>query len=158
MGMGIGTRLYPLTGGDRDETKVWYPLDLGMGMGMNFFYGDGYGIAKPVPAPPRCHAWIPPKTHKYSIMHGNNVDRTQKQWKRFYCIDETIMSLGTLHPTPMKWSLATPIHLEHKWSLNGRMEEEGWILLAPEAFLPSSWVLVVFLPPKIVFSFESRHF
>jgi len=34
------------------------------------------------------------------------------------------MSLGTLHPTLMKWSLATPIHLEHKWSWNGRMNEE----------------------------------
>jgi len=22
---------------------------------MNFFYGNGYGIAKPVPAPPHCH-------------------------------------------------------------------------------------------------------
>jgi len=62
------------------------------------------------------------KTHRYSIMHENNVDRTQKQWKwkRFYCIDETTMSLSTLHPTPMKWSLATPIHLEHKWSWNGK--------------------------------------
>jgi len=26
-------------------------LGLGMGMGMNFFCGNGYGIAKPVPAP-----------------------------------------------------------------------------------------------------------
>jgi len=40
---GMGTRLYLLSGGDDDETKVWYPLNLGMGMGMNFFYGDGYG-------------------------------------------------------------------------------------------------------------------
>jgi len=55
MGMGMGTRLYPLPGGDGDETKVWYPLDLGMRMGMNFFYEDGYGIVKPVPALPRCH-------------------------------------------------------------------------------------------------------
>jgi len=47
--MGMGTRLYPLPGGDGDETKVWYPL--GLGMRMNFFYGDGYGIVKPVPAP-----------------------------------------------------------------------------------------------------------
>jgi len=31
------------------------------------------------------------------------------------------MSLGTLHPTSMKWSLTTPIHLEHKWSWNGRI-------------------------------------
>jgi len=51
----MGTRLYPLPGGDGDEKKVWYPLGLGMGMGMNFLCGDGYGIAKPVPAPPRCH-------------------------------------------------------------------------------------------------------
>jgi len=28
----------------------------------------------------------------------------------------------------MKWSLATPIHLEHKWSWNGRMDEERLIL------------------------------
>jgi len=40
--MDMGTRLYPLAGGDEDETKVWYPLGLSMGMGMNFFYGDGY--------------------------------------------------------------------------------------------------------------------
>jgi len=32
-------------------------LGLGMGMGMNFLCGDGYGIAKPVPAPPRCHPY-----------------------------------------------------------------------------------------------------
>jgi len=51
----MGTRLYPLPGGDGDGTKVWYPLGLGMGMGMNFFYGDVYGIVKPVPAPPCCH-------------------------------------------------------------------------------------------------------
>jgi len=55
MDMGMGTRLYPLPGGDGDGTKVWYPLGLGMGMGMNFFYGDGYEIVKSVPAPPRCH-------------------------------------------------------------------------------------------------------
>ena len=27
-------------------------------MGMNFFYGDGYGIVKPVPTPPRCHSYL----------------------------------------------------------------------------------------------------
>jgi len=54
--MSIGTRLYPLPGGDENETKVWYPLGLGMSIGMNCFYGDGYGITKPVPAPPCCHA------------------------------------------------------------------------------------------------------
>jgi len=43
MGMGMGTRLYPLLGGDGDETKVWYPLGLGMGMRMNFFTGMGMG-------------------------------------------------------------------------------------------------------------------
>jgi len=53
MGMGMGMRLYPLPGGD--GTKVWYPLGLRMGMGMIFFYGDGYGIAKLVLAPSRCH-------------------------------------------------------------------------------------------------------
>ena len=58
----MGTRLYPLPGGDGDGRKVWYPLGLGMGMGMNFFYGDGYGIVKPVPAPPRPVA-IPNSTH-----------------------------------------------------------------------------------------------
>ena len=51
----MGTRLYLLLGGDGDGTKVCYPLDLGMGMRMNFFCGDGYGIAKLVPALPRCH-------------------------------------------------------------------------------------------------------
>ena len=49
----MGTRLYPLPGGDGDVTKVWYSLGLGMGMGMNFFCGDGYEITKPIPAPPR---------------------------------------------------------------------------------------------------------
>jgi len=53
MGMSMGTRLHPLPGGDENETKVWYQLGLGMGMGMTFFYGDRYGIVKPVPAPPR---------------------------------------------------------------------------------------------------------
>ena len=59
MVMGMGTRLYPLPDGDGDGTKVWYPLGLGMGMGMgmNFFYGDGYGIAKSVRVPPRCHSY-----------------------------------------------------------------------------------------------------
>jgi len=53
MGMGMCMRLYPLPGGDGSETKVWYSL--GLGMGMNFFYGDGYGIVKPVVVPSRCH-------------------------------------------------------------------------------------------------------
>jgi len=35
--MDMGTRLYPLLGGDGDGIKLWYPLGLGMGMGMNFF-------------------------------------------------------------------------------------------------------------------------
>jgi len=48
----MSTRLYLLPGGDGDETKVWYPLGLGMRMRMNCFYGVGYEIAKPVPAPP----------------------------------------------------------------------------------------------------------
>ena len=30
--MGMGMRLYPLPGGDGDETKVWYLLGLGMGI------------------------------------------------------------------------------------------------------------------------------
>jgi len=60
MSMGMGTRLYSLPDRDGDETKVWYPLGLGtgMGMGMDFFSEDGYGIAKLVPAPPRCHACL----------------------------------------------------------------------------------------------------
>jgi len=33
----LGTRLYPLSGGDGDEIKVWYPLGLDMGMKMIFF-------------------------------------------------------------------------------------------------------------------------
>jgi len=48
----MGTRLYPLLSGDGDGTKDWYSLGLGMGMGIDFFYGDGYGIAKPVPPRP----------------------------------------------------------------------------------------------------------
>jgi len=39
----VGTRLYPLPGGDGDETKVWYPLDLGMGWGWIFSTGMGMG-------------------------------------------------------------------------------------------------------------------
>jgi len=42
MGMGMGTRLYPLPGGDGDGIKVWYRLGLDMGMWMKFFYGDEY--------------------------------------------------------------------------------------------------------------------
>jgi len=50
MGMGMSTRLYPLSGGDGNEIKIWYLLDLGIWMKMNFFYGNGYGIAKSVPS------------------------------------------------------------------------------------------------------------
>ena len=35
----MDTRLYPLSGGDVDKTKVWYLFDLGMGTGMNFSTG-----------------------------------------------------------------------------------------------------------------------
>jgi len=49
--MGMGTWLYQLPSRDVDETKVWYLLDLGMRIGINFFYGDEYGIAKPMHAP-----------------------------------------------------------------------------------------------------------
>jgi len=51
--MGMSARLYPLTDGDKDETKVWDPLGLGMRMEMNFFYKNKYGIVKPVIAPSR---------------------------------------------------------------------------------------------------------
>jgi len=51
----MGTGLYPLPDGDENGIKLWYPLSLGMGMIMNSFYGDGYGIVKPVPALPDCH-------------------------------------------------------------------------------------------------------
>jgi len=56
----MGTRLYPLPGGDGDgdRTKFWYPLGLGMGMGMVFLCGDEYGIAELIPAPPRCHPYV----------------------------------------------------------------------------------------------------
>jgi len=50
-GTGLGMRLYSLPSGDGDETKVRYPLNLGTRMRMNFFYGNGYGIAKPFSAP-----------------------------------------------------------------------------------------------------------
>jgi len=57
MSICMGTRLYPLSDGDEDETKVWYPLslDMGMGMGMriNFFYGNG--ITKSSLTPPCFH-------------------------------------------------------------------------------------------------------
>jgi len=68
----MGTRLYPLP--DGDETKVWYSLGLGMGMGINFWCGDEYGIAKLVPAPPRCHPYLgeflqlsPGREHQFAI-------------------------------------------------------------------------------------------
>jgi len=51
----MSTRLYLLSGGDRDETKIGYSLSLGMGMGVNFLCGDRYGIAKLVLTLPRCH-------------------------------------------------------------------------------------------------------
>jgi len=41
MGMGMGTRLYPLPGGDEDGTKVRYPLSLGMGMDVDEFFLRG---------------------------------------------------------------------------------------------------------------------
>jgi len=43
MGTGMSTRLYPLPGGNGDETKIWYLLDFDMGMRMNFFYEERYG-------------------------------------------------------------------------------------------------------------------
>jgi len=39
----MGTRLYPLPGGDGDGIKRWYLLGLGIGMRMNFFTGMGMG-------------------------------------------------------------------------------------------------------------------
>ena len=55
MGMGIGTRLYPLPGGDEDRSKVEYPLGLGMGMGMDFFLRgwvwDSETRVRPAPLP-----------------------------------------------------------------------------------------------------------
>jgi len=51
IGMGMGIRKYSLPGGDGDESKVVYPLGLGMRMGMNFYYGDRDGIMIPVPEP-----------------------------------------------------------------------------------------------------------
>jgi len=38
MDIGMGTRLYPLSDRDEDETKVWYQLSLGMRMRIIFFY------------------------------------------------------------------------------------------------------------------------
>jgi len=35
--MGMGTSIYPIPGGDENETKTWYPLNLGMGLMLNFF-------------------------------------------------------------------------------------------------------------------------
>jgi len=62
----MGTRLYTLPGGDGDERKVQYPLDLGMWMLMNFFYEYKYGIAKPILTSSRCHPYLPP------LYIGNN--------------------------------------------------------------------------------------
>jgi len=33
----MSTRIYPLPGGDVDETKIWYPLNLNIEMMINFF-------------------------------------------------------------------------------------------------------------------------
>jgi len=38
-----------------------------MGMGVNFFYGDGYGITKPVPAPLRCHPYSPCTSNTFFV-------------------------------------------------------------------------------------------
>jgi len=35
MGMSMGTRLYPLSGGDVDGKKIWYPLNLKMKMNFS---------------------------------------------------------------------------------------------------------------------------
>jgi len=51
-----------LLGGDGDETKVWYPLDLSMGW---IFFLE-YWIAKLVPIGPNCH----PYTWKYVLLVG----------------------------------------------------------------------------------------
>jgi len=53
MGTGMGTRLYPLPGGDVDGTKVWYPLSLGMWMGNEFFLRGWVwdSVTHPRPAP-----------------------------------------------------------------------------------------------------------
>jgi len=40
----MGTRLYPLPGGDENGTKVWYPLDLDLGMGMGWIFDAGMGM------------------------------------------------------------------------------------------------------------------
>jgi len=37
MGTGMGTKVYLLPCGNRNETKVWYPLNLNKGVGINFF-------------------------------------------------------------------------------------------------------------------------
>jgi len=51
----MGTRLYPLPGGDGDGPKVWYPLGLGMGMWMIFFMRgwvwDSETRPRPAPLP-----------------------------------------------------------------------------------------------------------
>jgi len=47
--MGMGIRVYPLSSGDEDETKIVYLLSLGMWLRMNFYCGDGNGIMKCTP-------------------------------------------------------------------------------------------------------------
>jgi len=44
MGKGMSTRIYPLSGGDGDEKKVWYLLSLGWGWGCGwiFFFIEMY--------------------------------------------------------------------------------------------------------------------
>jgi len=44
----MSMKIYTLSGGDVDVTKVLNPLDLGMKMKMNIFYGDGDWIMKHV--------------------------------------------------------------------------------------------------------------
>jgi len=40
------TKLYPLTGENENEKKVWYPLNLSMRMRTIFLYEDEYEITR----------------------------------------------------------------------------------------------------------------
>jgi len=52
MDMGMGTSIYLLLGGDEDETKVWYPLCLGMRMRTSLvFFDENSSLPRPVVIP-----------------------------------------------------------------------------------------------------------
>jgi len=107
-----GYEIIPVTRWGWDETKIWYPLDLGMEMGINFFCKNGYGIAKPVSAPPvaiprhtclhsldllaiMCFsAHFPPKKRKKGWKKKESKAQSGKESKKIKSCSNIIMNLS----------------------------------------------------------------